>query len=81
MVKELALPFNVLCCHSSEHTRATWKSFFYHNSFVGVGIKFYNKLPPSFLDLPFNSFKTTVKAKTYYTVNDFLDDKNSWSLG
>lgn len=55
-----------------------------HNSFVGVGITFYNKLPSSFLDLPFNVFKAKVKAnlcsKAYYSVSDYLDDKHSWSL-
>lgn len=55
-----------------------------HNSFVGLGITFYNKLPSSFLDLPFNEFKAKVKSnlclKAYYSINDYLDDKNSWSL-
>ena len=55
-----------------------------HDSFVGLGIRFYNKLPLSFLDLPFNAFKTKVKSnlcsKAYYSINHYLEDKNSWSL-
>ena len=55
-----------------------------HNSFVGLGITFYNKLPSSLLDLPFNAFKTKVKSnlcsKAYYCINDYLNDKESWSL-
>lgn len=55
-----------------------------HDSFVGLGIRFYNKLPLSFLDLPFNAFKAQVKSnlcsKAYYSINDYLADKNSWSL-
>ena len=43
-------------------------------------IKFYNQLPPAFLDLPFNSFETKVKASlcSKACINDFIDDKNSW---
>lgn len=54
-----------------------------HNSFVGLSVRLYNKLPPSLLELPFNSFKSTVKdklcKKAYYTINNYLNDKNSWS--
>ena len=50
---------------------------------MGLGIRFYNKLPQSFLELPFDKFKVQVKSilskKAYYTVNDYINDKSSWS--
>ena len=55
-----------------------------HDSFGGLGIRIYNKLPNSLLDIPFNSFKNKIKMiliqKAYYTLNDYLDDRNSWPL-
>ena len=54
-----------------------------HGTFKGLGIRFYNKLPQSLLELPFDKFKVQVKSilskKAYYTVNDYINDKSSWS--
>lgn len=51
-------------------------------SFVGNCIRFYNKIPIDVVDLPFNKFKLQVKShlmsKAYYTLNEFLDDKNAF---
>lgn len=51
-------------------------------SFVGNCIRFYNKIPAEIVNLPFSKFKSHVKSnllsKAYYTVNDFLNDKNAF---
>ena len=53
-----------------------------HNSFVGLGIRFYNKIPRDILALPYDSFKTKIKSqlilKAYYSIEDYFNDKESW---
>lgn len=53
-----------------------------HNSFEGLGVRFYNKIPIKITDLPLHKFKLAVKKhlimKAYYSVNDYLNDKHSW---
>jgi hypothetical protein len=52
------------------------------NSFLGQGVMCYNKIPDSILELPHHKFKTHIKSilmsKGYYSVKDYLDDKNAW---
>jgi hypothetical protein len=52
------------------------------NSFLGQGVICYNKIPDSILELPHHKFKTHIKStllsKGYYSVKDYLDDKNAW---
>ena len=53
-----------------------------HNSFAGLGIRFFNKLPEGIANLPLLKFKSVVKgrltSKGYYSVNDYINDKNAW---
>lgn len=53
------------------------------NSFEGLGVCFYNKNPMDIIVLPVDKFKLTVKHpliwKVYYTINDYLSDKQSWA--
>ena len=48
-------------------------------SFVGLGVLFYNKMPNSVLDLPLHKFKQCIKthllSQGYYTIDEFLNDK------
>ena len=50
-----------------------------HNTFIGLSVRFYNKIPINILDLPVDKFKLSVKnyfiKKAYYTVNEYLNDK------
>lgn len=52
-------------------------------SFMGQGIHIFNKIPSDILELPFEEFKNHIKncllKKGYYTVNDYLNDKATWS--
>lgn len=52
------------------------------NSFVGMSIKIFNKLPQTLVDLPIYKFKSKVKsylmANAYYTIEEYLNDKNLW---
>lgn len=51
-------------------------------SFVGHGIRFYNKLPKEVLAFPENKFKLYIKQgllkKAYYKINDYLEDEVAW---
>lgn len=51
-------------------------------SFLGQSIRFYNKLPDNVLKLTFPALKIYLKkslmSKAYYTVEDYLTDKNAW---
>jgi hypothetical protein len=51
-------------------------------SFLGNGIRFYNKLPPIVTELPDPKFKNHIKQvllrKAYYKINDFINDKDTW---
>lgn len=51
-------------------------------SFVGNCIRFYNTIPTEIVNLPISKFKSHIKSnllsKAYYTVNDFLNDKNAF---
>lgn len=53
-----------------------------HNSFTGLGVRLYNKLPIDVMEKPLDKFKQIVKKhlihKGYYTVNEYLNDKKSW---
>jgi hypothetical protein len=52
------------------------------NSFLGQGVICFNKIPDSILELPYHKFKTHIKSvlmsKGYYSIKDYLDDKNAW---
>jgi hypothetical protein len=52
-------------------------------SFIGNGIKFYNKIPSKITDLPESKFKKCIKEvlsnKAYYKISDFINDKNIWN--
>lgn len=54
------------------------------NSFLGLGIRLYNKIPANITALPFPKFKEFTKymlsKRAYYNVSDYLADKNAWSL-
>lgn len=54
------------------------------NSFLGKCIKFFNKLPQNIVDLPIHKFKSLIKntlmTKGYYNIEDYLNDKNIWTL-
>ena len=54
-----------------------------NKSFLGNGVRFYNKLPKSVTDLTVNNFKNHVKSvllgKAYYKVKDYVDDREVWS--
>ena len=53
-----------------------------HGSFLGLSIRFYNKIPQIILDMPFSKFKEHVKTvlmkKGYYTIDDYMKDKKAW---
>jgi Reverse transcriptase (RNA-dependent DNA polymerase) len=52
------------------------------NSFLGQGVLCYNKIPSSILELPYHKFRTHIKtrlmSKGYYSIKDYLNDKNVW---
>jgi hypothetical protein len=52
-------------------------------SFIGNGIRFYNKIPCKVTELPDSKFKEHVKKvllkKAYYKINDYVNDKDAWS--
>lgn len=52
------------------------------NTFMGLCIRFYNKVPRDIQELPYNKFKNVIKQKlckkAYYRVNDFIDDTEPW---
>ena len=52
------------------------------SSFVGRGVRFFNKIPADARDLPPIKFKNFVKnaliKKAYYSVDDYLNDKNAF---
>lgn len=54
-----------------------------NKSFVAQGIRFYNKIPSEFLNLPLMQFKSFIKrsllCKGYYTINEFITDKNAFT--
>lgn len=54
-----------------------------NSSFVGHSIRFYNRLPKSILLLNEKKFKKCIKdeliKKSYYKVEDYLNDKDVWS--
>ncbi|KAG7299149.1 hypothetical protein JYU34_017682 [Plutella xylostella] len=54
-----------------------------NTSFMGNCIRFYNKLSNEAINLTEQKFKNYVKAtlcsKAYYSINDYLNDKNAWS--
>ncbi|XP_075970113.1 uncharacterized protein LOC142972741 isoform X1 [Anticarsia gemmatalis] len=49
---------------------------------VGLGVRLYNKLPSSVMDLPQQKFKLVVKdhliKRGYYKIDDYIMDKKSW---
>jgi hypothetical protein len=51
-------------------------------SFMGNCVRFYNKLPSDILKLSMNRFKSSVKRhlieKSYYTIKEFIDDKEAF---
>lgn len=51
-------------------------------SFMGQCVCFYNKLPSEALDLPLPSLKKYLKStllkKAYYSVEEYIADKNAW---
>lgn len=51
-------------------------------SFMGNGVKFYNKIPRNVTELSVNKFKNYVKckliSKAYYSTHDYMNDKTSW---
>ena len=53
-----------------------------HGSFLGLSIRFYNKIPQIILDMPYSKFKEHVKTvlmkKGYYTIDDYMKDKKAW---
>jgi hypothetical protein len=53
-------------------------------SFMGNSVRFYNKLPSNLTKLSINKFRSTVKRqllqKAYYTVKEFLEDKDAFML-
>ncbi|CAH2095977.1 unnamed protein product [Euphydryas editha] len=52
-------------------------------SFLGYGIRMYNKIPQTILELSHNKFKDFIKKKlidkAYYSVQDYLVDKDVWT--
>lgn len=52
-------------------------------SFIGNSIRFYNKIPSHINDLPDKKFKQIVKrtlaSKAYYSIKQYMEDKNAWS--
>ncbi|XP_075970115.1 uncharacterized protein LOC142973472 isoform X2 [Anticarsia gemmatalis] len=53
------------------------------NSFSScLGVRLYNKLPSSVMDLPQQKFKLVVKdhliKRGYYKIDDYIMDKKSW---
>lgn len=73
----------------SRHTRSSDKlAVPYHRlsktqkSFVGVGLRMYNKLPIDLTCLPTPILKKIVKQtlikRAYYKINDYINDKNVW---
>ena len=53
------------------------------NSFVGLSIKCFNKIPQHIIGLPMHKFKIVIKkclmGKGYYRVDDFLNEKDPWT--
>ena len=53
-----------------------------NKSCLGNCVRFYNKIPDNVCELSNNRFKRYVKycllKKAYYSVNDYLQDKNAW---
>lgn len=52
-------------------------------SFIGLGIKMYNKLSTDISNLQFEHFKTEIKRvlikKSYYTIEEYFKEKHPWS--
>ena len=52
------------------------------NSFLGLAVPIYNKLPDKAIGMSLNKLKKYVKHtlinKAYYKLNDYLNDKNPW---
>ena len=52
-------------------------------SFVGLCVRYYNKIPDHILNLSEKRFKCYVKQtlckKAYYKLDDYLNDKEAWS--
>lgn len=53
-----------------------------NTSFMGYCVRFYNLIPKEILNLTEKRFKNHVKStlckKAYYTINDYMNDKNVW---
>lgn len=53
-------------------------------SFMGSSIRFYNMIPKDITDLSDRQFKSKIKEilikKSYYKINDYIDDKNAWKM-
>lgn len=53
------------------------------NSFMGLSVRMYNKIPETITNMPINKFKIIVKRnlmqKAYFCINDYLLDKTAWS--
>ena len=51
--------------------------------FVGLCVRYYNKIPDDILSLSEKRFKCYVKQKlckkAYYKLDDYLNDKEAWS--
>lgn len=54
-----------------------------NNSYKGLCIRFYNKIPVDIQNLPLQKFKSIIKQKLYkkgyYRICDYLEDKNPWT--
>lgn len=54
------------------------------NSFMGMCVRCYNKLPENVLDLSETKFKKYIKktlcSKAYYKFDDYLMDKSAWNM-
>lgn len=51
-------------------------------SFLGNGVRFYNKIPTEIIDLPDKEFikliKTKLIQKAYYKIDDYIVDEDAW---
>ena len=52
------------------------------NTFMGLCVRFYNKIPSEIQNLPYLKFKKVIKEKLYkkgyYRIFDYLEDENPW---
>ena len=52
-------------------------------SFMGQGVRLYNKIPDDIMSLALNKFKSSIKRtllkKACYRVGEFVDDDHAWT--